>query len=154
MYLRVLKLCWHKSKTLLGYPKTPLKSHTEALYGAGWYLHSYILWDGHCFPHGMGMTPLGVTGHIVFQNYIFILKIFLQKVDLRRTMFFEVVLEDFFFCGGGFEAAGEEGFYLLTPAMLCFAPEEVCIEWEGTKLHAKTSIIAQNLWRFVSSYFR
>lgn len=42
------------------------------------------------------MTLLGVTGHIFFLNDIFLLKVFLQMMDLRGTVFFEVGLEGFF----------------------------------------------------------
>lgn len=51
-------------------------------------------------------------------HYFFKLCFSLQDLrGLRGTMFFEVVLEGFF-CGGGFEAAGEEVFNLLS---YCYA---------------------------------
>lgn len=84
------------------------------------------------------MTPLGVTGHIIFFNYIFVFKIFIQKVELRGTMFFEVVLEGFlffgFFCGGGFEAAV---FYLATAMLCCAVPLKKFAESEEAQSYTQ-----------------
>lgn len=116
MHRRVLKLWWHKSKTLLGCPKTP-KLHTEALCGAGWHLQSYVLW--HCNrPTEMGTALLMAQAwpHLESLGTLFFEIMFFSSRSQRaqRNHVLWSCFGGVFFCGGGFEAAGEEVFNLLS----------------------------------------